>query len=166
MMKPRPETGHFGIYANDWIAPGELLSVWGGNVLTYEQLSQVSTTKQCYSVQIDDGLYLATVSAPESADFINHSCDPNAGLRDAITLVAMRLIAPYEEVCFDYSMADGSPIDEFDCACGTHLCRGQVTGNDWQLPALWERYDNYFSPYLRRRIAQLRKERVYDSPAY
>ena len=69
-----------------------------------------------------------------------------------ISLVAMRDIAPGEEVCFDYAMSDGSDYDEFDCACGASRCRGRIQGTDWMNPELIARYDGYFSPYLRRRI--------------
>ena len=69
----------------------------------------------------------------------------------------MRDIEAGEEVCFDYAMSDGEPYDEFDCQCGTPLCRGQVTGNDWQRPELQKRYDGYFSPYLQARIFHLLK---------
>lgn len=159
IVRSRPETGTMGVYANDWIAPGELISMWGGNILSSADLAKIPHTEQCYAVQVEEDLYLTTLSAPETADFINHSCDANVGMRDAITMVAMRLIAPNEEVCFDYAMTDGSPIDEFRCACGTALCRTYVTGNDWQRPDLWERYAGYFSPYLARRIEWLKRMR-------
>ena len=53
-------------------------------------------------------------------------------------------------------MTDGSAYDEFDCGCGAKLCRKRVTGNDWRLPELWQRYDGYFSTYLERRIKKLK----------
>ena len=69
----------------------------------------------------------------------------------------MRDIEAGEELTFDYAMSDGEPYDEFDCHCGADSCRGRVTGNDWKLPKLWLKYDGYFSPYLARRIENLRK---------
>jgi hypothetical protein len=45
-----------------------------------------------------------------------------------------------------------NPKDEFDCYCGSANCRKHVTGSDWMISALWERYNGYFSPYLARRI--------------
>jgi hypothetical protein len=54
-------------------------------------------------------------------------------------------------------MSDGSPYDEFDCACGSPLCRGRVTGDDWQRHDLQARYAGYFSPYLQRRIERSRR---------
>jgi len=49
-------------------------------------------------------------------------------------------------------MSDGSPYDEFDCACGSGLCRRRVTGEDWRQPVLQQRYSGHFSPYLQQRI--------------
>lgn len=93
----------------------------------------------------------------EPADYFNHSCDPNCGLSSPITLVAMRDIAVGEEACFDYAMSDSSDYDEFECHCGSPHCRGVVTGRDWMLPSLQERYWGYFSPYLQRRIEKMRQ---------
>lgn len=153
-----PNKGGYGVYAREWLHAGELLSVWSGEIFHREQLVHLSPELRRYSLQVEEDLYLVTVHPPEPADFINHSCDPNAGLNGQISLVALRDIAPGEEICFDYATTDGSPYDEFECACGTSLCRGKVTGNDWCRPELWTRYAGHFSPYLQRRIDRLKKE--------
>jgi hypothetical protein len=49
-------------------------------------------------------------------------------------------------------MSDCSPYDEFDCQCGAHNCRKHVTGNDWQIRELQDRYAGYFAPHIQRRI--------------
>jgi hypothetical protein len=50
-------------------------------------------------------------------------------------------------------MTDSHPDLGFRCECGSEICRHQVTGEDWRLPDLRQRYQGYFSPYLQRRIA-------------
>ncbi len=151
-----PDKGGFGVFAREFIAAGELLVVWGGEVVTGEQLYQLPERARQHSLQVDEGLYLVATRPPEPADYVNHSCEPNAGLRGQISLVALRDILPGEEVCFDYAMTDSSPYDEFICGCGTPSCRTRVTGNDWRLMELWERYDNHFSTYLLHRIEKLK----------
>lgn len=158
--RPRPEKGGCGIYAREWVQRGELLVGWGGDVLTGEQLADMPALIQRYSIQVEENLYLVTTRPIAPADYVNHCCDPNAGLSGQMTLVALRNIAPNEEVCFDYAMSDGSPYDEFNCACGAPNCRGRVTGNDWMRPELWKRYAGHFSPYLQRRIERLKRDRV------
>jgi SAM-dependent methyltransferase len=146
--------GNFGVFARERVQAGEVLIVWGGDIITGEQLAQLPPDPQRYTLQVEENLYMT--SAGRQADYVNHSCAPNAGLSGQITLVAMCEIAPGEEVCYDYAMSDGSPYDEFDCICGAPTCRRRVTGNDWSRPELWERYAGYFSPYLQRRIDLLR----------
>ena len=133
------------------IEAGELVVVWGGEVLHASRLDSLSPAERLLTIQVEEDLYL--VSATDGpADWVNHSCDPNCGLSGQIALVAMRRLEPGEEVCFDYAMSDGSPYDEFSCGCGTATCRGQIRGDDWSRPELWKRYRGHFSPYLQRRI--------------
>lgn len=146
------------MFATRRVEAGERLAVWGGRVVDRAELDGLSAEARSLTLQVEEGLYLAPVDEPDPADFVNHSCDPNAGLRGQITLVALRPIEAGEEVCFDYAMSEGSDYDEFACSCGTERCRGRVTGDDWRRPELRARYAGYFSPYLARRIAALREE--------
>lgn len=151
-MRVREEKGGYGVFAMEPISRGELLVMWGGSIVSGEQLKKLTTTARRHSIQVEEDLFLAPHELPEPGDFINHSCDPNAGLSGQTALVALTNINAGEEICYDYAMSDGSPYDEFSCACGSLSCRLRVTGNDWLLPDLQERYSGYFSPYLTRRI--------------
>jgi hypothetical protein len=157
VVREHLDKGGFGLFAVSAIARDEVLVAWGGPVLTLAEVAVLSREAQGHTMQIDEDLYISAVSMDEPADYVNHSCDPNAGIHGQIVLVALRDIVPGEEICFDYAMADGSAFDEFECSCGAPHCRGRVTGNDWQLPELWERYDGYFSDYLQRRIQKMRE---------
>ena len=83
---------------------------------------------------------------------VNHSCDPNCGVRlnasGAYDLLARRDIATSEEITFDYAMRNYS-IDHFPvrCRCGAPNCRGSVTG--WKdLPqAVKSAYAGLVAPY-------------------
>lgn len=150
------EKGGSGVFARQPIPAGEHLVTWGGEIIDWAALQRLPHDVQSRkTVQIEENQFLLTVGDPDPGDYVNHSCNPNAGLKDCNVLVAMRDIAVGEEVCIDYAMCDGTPYDEFECACGAPNCRGHFTGNDWRLPELWTRYAGYFSPYLQRRIAKL-----------
>lgn len=159
-VQNRDVTGGKAVFARDVIEPGELIGVWSGRIVTADELDELPADIRRHTVQVEEGLYLASLSPDEAPDFINHSCEPNAGLDGQVAIVALARILPGEEVTIDYAMCDGSPYDEFDCACGSALCRGRVTGEDWRDPALWQRYAGYFSPYLARRIEALRRRRA------
>jgi hypothetical protein len=144
----------FGVFALQPLEQDELLAVWHGAIFRGAQLADLPAQLVSLSIQVEEDLYLVSPH-PTPADRINHSCEPNAGLRGQIALVAMRPIAVGEQITFDYAMSDGSSYDEFECLCGTPSCRGYVTGQDWMRPELQVRYAGYFSPYLQKRIALL-----------
>lgn len=146
--------GSYGVYARQPILAQETLVVWGGEVVPGNKLGQLPPDIRRYTLQIEENLYLVTAHVGP-ADWVNHSCQPNAGLNGQVVLVALREIAPGEEICYDYATSDGSPYDEFDCQCGAINCRGRVTGSDWSLPDLQAKYAGHFSPYLQQRIERL-----------
>jgi hypothetical protein len=158
-VQNRDVTGGKAVYARELIEPGELVAVWSGRIVSAEELDELSEDIRRHTVQVEEGLYLASHGPDEGPDFINHSCEPNAGLDGQIAIVAMTRILTGDEVTIDYAMCDGSAYDEFECECGSALCRGRVTGQDWRSPTLWERYAGHFSPYLERRIKALKRRR-------
>lgn len=147
--------GGRALFARERVKQGEVLLVWGGEVVTADTLKWMSEDKRRISVQIEEDLYLVTSNEGPS-DWVNHSCDPNAGVVGQVVLVALRDVRVGEEICFDYATTDGSPYDEFECGCASRTCRGHVTGDDWRQPALQARYAGHFSPYIQRRIDRLR----------
>jgi hypothetical protein len=59
--------------------------------------------------------------------FVNHSCDPNAGILSGRSLVAIRAIAEHEEIRFDYSTTMDEDFWTLTCSCGAPGCRGVIT---------------------------------------
>jgi uncharacterized protein len=156
--------GGRAVLARERIACGELLAVFAGAVLETGDLTRLAPDQRRLVLQVDEHHYLLSL-VEGCADWVNHCCEPNAGLRGQVTLVALRDIEAGEEICYDYAMSDGSPYDGFECRCGAARCRGRVSGDDWMLEELWDRYRGHFSPYLQARIEQLQAARIPVSPA-
>jgi len=152
--RPKPDGNGNGIFALEPIQKGERMAVFGGSVYAGDLFAALPDRERSLSLQVEDDLFLVPDKIGEG-DYVNHSCDPNAGLSGQIALVALREIRPGEEVRFDYAMSDTMPYDEFDCRCGAANCRGRVTGNDWRLLELQTRYRGHFSPHVQRRIDAL-----------
>jgi uncharacterized protein len=142
-----------GIFAVEPIPRGETVCAFGGTITGRDEFDRLDQHRRSHSIQIDYDLYLVGPAELAPADYVNHSCEPNAGLLGNVIVVAMTDIAPGEEICFDYAMCDTDDYDEFVCECGTARCRGLITGADWKRPELQERYAGYFSSYLTTRIA-------------
>jgi SET domain-containing protein len=83
-------------------------------------------------------------------NFTNHSCDPNAGFDGTDAIVALRPIAPGEEIRMDYGTFTFSFDHACACRCGAANCRGKVTRHDWRallraglrLPAFMQKQAN------------------------
>lgn len=159
VAKDLPEKGGKAMFANQDFQKGEVLVIFGGRAVTRETLNSISETLGRHALQIGKELFLLE-HAFEDGECFNHSCDPNLGVQGQITLVAMRDIKQGEEVCFDYSMVDMSDADEFVCRCGSRLCRGRVTGEDWRLPDLQKRYKGFFGAHVQRAIDESNRASV------
>jgi len=146
-----------GMFATALIWAGETLMIWGGVVYTREELStrRVKLNPVAHAERrIDDDLYIA---APMTGmdHYFNHSCDPTTWMQDTITVIARRDIQPAEELTIDYATLDLDGRHRIKpCRCGTLLCRGQVTGSDWRLPELQQRYRGHFMPFIERCMAE------------
>src|SRR5207302_3045352 len=101
----------------------------------------------------DDDLFIAPVTEEErelSMLYLNHSCDPNLGVRGEITFV--RDIRGGEELTHDWAMTDDDDYS-VECNCGASNCRQILTGKDWQRPEAQKKYAGYFSAYLAAKIS-------------
>jgi hypothetical protein len=76
----------------------------------------------------------------EPGVFANHSCDPNAGIRQNRLLMAIRGIRPGEEIRFDYSTTMDEGFWTMPCRCGSPSCRGVVRDFHTLPPLLRRRY--------------------------
>lgn len=147
-----------GSFARSLIRAGEIVVVWGGNVFTIDDVKS-GKLKPGTIAAISEHLVLASpLDAPENPDqYLNHSCDPNLWMHDEVTLAARRDILPGEELTADYAMWewDEDWVAPWKCSCSSVSCRGMITGGDWRLAELQERYHGHFSPFINERIAKL-----------
>ena len=149
----------FGSFALTRIPKNTHVATFGGPILTAAAFSVEPPDVRSRSIQIERDSFLTGPPQREPGDTINHSCEPNCGMRNATQIVTMRDVLEGEELTYDYAMSDTADYDEFRCGCGTESCRGQVTGSDWKLPEIQARYQGYFSPYIARKQVAVRQKR-------
>ena len=147
-----------GLFASRRIAKGEIVAIKGGHVLDLRALARTRAQTAFSYVQIEDAFYIGARTRREvhrNKLFINHSCDPNLGIRGQVTFVALRDIVPGEELTYDWAMEENRPT-RTACRCGAANCRTILTGQDWKQPALQRRYRGFFSAYLAAKIKDRR----------
>ena len=146
-----------GLFARESIKKGETVIIWGGAIFTESDIKKDKAEKHSV-VEIGEGIYLGIPRGkPQTLDdFMNHSCNPNLWLKDEVTLVARRNIEKDEELTADYATWVSRSYWQMECHCGSLFCRHLITGNDWKLKKLQNKYRNHFSPYLEKRIRKLK----------
>ena len=149
-----------GEFAMEDIKKDEILAIFGGHVMTRVERDALSENVRYLALGVDEEMFIGPRSIEETddGDWFNHSCEPNAGLKGQIFLVAMRDIKKGEEITFDYVMSCaqmGKKRVLFECNCGSQNCRKEITNDDWKILELQEKYKGYFSFYIQRDIDEL-----------
>lgn len=81
--------------------------------------------------------------------YINHSCEPNVGIRQQSTVVAMRNIHPGEEITVDYSMTEAGRHWHMRCSCGSTGCRSIIRSAQFLPRTLFDHYRDFIPAYLK-----------------
>lgn len=141
-----------GIFAKENIKKGEIVFIKGGHILTRDEIFSSGVINSYFP--ISDEYFLGATNKDEEDQiklYQNHSCNPNVGLHGEITFIAMRDIEKDEELTVDYAFIDNEDYS-FECTCGSNNCRKTITGFDWKIKELQDKYYEYFAQYLKDKI--------------
>jgi len=147
-----------GVFVQEPIARHEIIRVTGGIVIPKRD-AKAYNKQIVYDVEnifLDVGDEFLMAPTQEDLDLtatINHSCNPNAGFLDTITIIAIRDIEVGEEIGWDYAFSQ-TTFEAFDCRCNQSNCRGTIKPTDWQIKSIQDQYGKYFSPYLKLKIQE------------
>lgn len=123
-----------GLFAGEDIVAGELILRFGGAfALASERYSGKYLESTFIGVNEDVILCETIDSQKDYSDYINHSCEPNAGMKDCLHIVAIKDIKKDEEILCDYAFweSDENWILNTQCNCGSVGCRKTISGKDW-----------------------------------
>lgn len=145
-----------GVFAKVHIKKHEIIRVTGGLIVPksdvgkYNKLLNYEVDNISLDIS-DDFLMAPTREDLQTTATINHSCEPNAGFLDTITIIAIRDIMPGEEITWDYAFSQ-TTFPPFKCKCEQANCRKIIKPDDWKIPEIQQRFGEYFSPYLKKRF--------------
>jgi hypothetical protein len=125
-----------GVFASRDLMPEEIILAIKGPVIDFAKTKRYGP-RECMAIQIGSDRYLDT--QPPGV-FVNHSCEPNAGIRKNQYLVALRKIRQGQEICYDYSTTMEEHSFTMQCLCGMHTCREWVQDFSTLPRALREHY--------------------------
>ncbi len=90
--------------------------------------------------------------------FLNHSCRPNAFLKNKSDVVAIRPIKKGTEITLDYSFTEGGQNWKMKCRCGLPECRKQIRSIQSLPETLFRKYQEYVPSFLQKEYL---KQKVY-----
>ncbi len=139
----KAKTGQ-GVFAKQKIKKDDLIAIIDGKVLTWN--APWTRYQLTYAIQFARRKWRIPSKVAKS---MNHSCQPNCGIKDLFEIVAMRDINPGEELVWDYEMSEDNQSGWLmRCKCGTKECR-KFIGAHRNMPAsVRKKYKGYISKWL------------------
>ena len=98
----KKESGFGSVHTSGKVKKGDIVYI-----LSDLKVSKVPTRT---SIKVNDGIHVED----EIGIYINHSCDPSCEIHD-YKIVALRDLAPLEEITFDYSLNEDRLSSPFVC---------------------------------------------------
>ena len=148
----------YGAFAKEKIAKGELIMTLVGESFITDDIDKACKERgigECDPLQIDDVTYL---DLTPTSKYINHSCEPNAGIRKNSDLIAIKEIERGEEITYDYATTVGvNDTMLMHCHCGAKNCRKLINNILSISKATLDKYSklNVLPDFIKRQLGLL-----------
>jgi uncharacterized protein len=135
--------GH-GVFAIKNIKKGEVVAEFDGPIYS-TWYRKWNNDLYNHTIQIGPHKWKDSLGV---ARLLNHSCEPNCGIKNYTQVVAMRNIKAGEEITWDYEMTEDHPYWRMKCKCGAKTCR-KIIGSYKNMPeSVRQKYKGYISQWL------------------
>lgn len=145
------------VFAKEPIRKGEVIAVFDGKIYD-DDFDDWTDDLLNHTIQVGPSCWR---DSKGFARFMNHSCDPNCGIKGRYKVVAMRAIYPGEELTWDYEMTEKSDWWKLKCKCGSEICRKKI-GHYKNMPKkIRAKYKGYISTWItnqQKENAKLKKK--------
>lgn len=129
-IKPSPIEGR-GCFARVHLPRGKKIAEYTGERISNAEANRRAGRRRLRICDIDGHWSLDGSKGGNGTHYINHSCEPNSYMKSVykhILVVALRDIAPGEEITIDYHSTLHS--DKKRCTCGAPSCRRTINKID------------------------------------
>lgn len=82
------------------------------------------------------------------ARYLNHSCNPNCGIKGKVTVRALKDIKEGDEITIDYSTTEIDELWHMKCNCGNNNCRKNVKSIQSLPKKVYTKYTPYIPTYF------------------
>ncbi len=149
-----------GVHATCEIKRGETIAIIKGKLIHLLVVDKATAQAGANWVGIKKDVWIDT---QPPLVYLNHSCDPNAGIRGKVTLVALRNIERGEEVTLDYSTTEETLNWDLQCHCGVKECRKVIGAIQFLPKKIFKKYLPAIPHYFQRVYLRYNKEHARKS---
>ncbi len=140
----------YGIFTKQAIRKGGFIAELRGSKVLYKSTIQGQSNRYENWIGIGKDTWIDPI---DEFQYLNHSCNPNAGLRGSriLKLYAMRDIEPGEEITIDYSTTEEDPDYCFENTETTGPYTRRFIGPVQSLPKdIFEKYLPFIPDHFRK----------------
>lgn len=138
--------GH-GMFSTKDIKKGKTVFIFKGKIINWLVRDQKSSLTGPNWVGIGKSKWIDPIILGER---INHSCNPNCGIKGKIKVVALRDIKKGEEITIDYSITEIDRLWYMNCHCGSKNCRKVIRSIQFLPKATYNKYMPYIPTYFQK----------------
>ena len=142
-----------GVFALKDFRKNEIITHVNGKVIETDNPSSLPRDFQDHCFPFNKKGNKHSYVAPKSPwKYINHSCEPNIGIKNNRDFVAMKAIKKGQEICFDYAMNN---IDRWTmkCNCGSKNCRKIISNFSALDDKTKNKYLDYTIDYIKEKYS-------------
>jgi len=136
-----------GIFAEQEYNKGDITFILKGKKVRLLIKSEKDSQKGSDWVGIAKNLWIDPVGYSK---YLNHSCNPNMGIKGKVTFVALRKIKKDEELTIDYSITESDKFWKMKCKCGAKNCRKIIRSVQFLPKNTYKIYIPYVPRYFQK----------------
>lgn len=136
-----------GVFTSRDIKKGGIVEIVKGDIIKFKINNEKDSKVGPNRIGIERDLWIDPF---EPFRYLNHSCNPNTGIKGRFVLVALRDIKKDEEVVFDYSIQDEDKFWQMKCSCGAINCRKTIRSIQFLPVKTFKKYLPYIPTYFKK----------------
>ncbi|MEK9178010.1 MAG: SET domain-containing protein-lysine N-methyltransferase [Patescibacteria group bacterium] len=134
-----------GIFANQNIKRKETIFIIRGKMIRWIVKDQKTSLYGPAWIGMNKNLW---IDPSEPANLLNHSCDPNSGIKGKLKVVALKNIKKGEEITIDYSITEMDELWHMKCKCGNKNCRKIIRSIQTLPLKIYKKYTPFIPTYF------------------
>lgn len=134
-----------GAFATKDFKKGDTIFIFKGKIYKRDNKNVKDAFANPDSIGIDKNTWIDPF---DNFHYINHSCDPNMGIKGRVLFKALRNIKKGEELTFDYSINEADPRWHMKCRCGAKNCRKVIRSVQFLPEKTFKSYQPFTPKYF------------------